>query len=102
ADGSGARVPSAWRKWNADAAIGWTPDDDTVLELAAGTGDGRARYAGRGMDGVQFRRDSASLHFTRRNLGAIDALEASLYRNRAYLDKDNYTLRDPTPDLSTP
>ena len=102
ADGSGARVPSAWRKWNADAAIGWTPDDDTVLELAAGTGDGRARYAGRGMDGAQFRRDSASLHFTRRNLGAIDTLDASLYRNRADHVMDNYTLRDPNPDSAMP
>jgi iron complex outermembrane receptor protein len=102
ADGSGTRVPSAWRKWNADAAVGWTPDDDTVLELAAGTGDGRARYAGRGMDGAQFRRESASLHFTRRNLGAIDALEASLYRNRADHVMDNYTLRDPNPDSAMP
>jgi iron complex outermembrane recepter protein len=101
-DGSGTRVPSAWRKWNADAAVGWTPDDDTVLELGIGSGDGRARYAGRGMDGAQFRRDSASLHFTRRNLGAIDALEASLYRNRADHVMDNYTLRDPDPDGAMP
>ena len=102
ADGSGERVPSAWRKWNTDAAIGWTPDDDTVLELAAGIGDGRARYAGRGMDGAQFRRESASLHFTRRNLGAIDVLDASAYRNRADHVMDNYTLRDPNPDGATP
>ena len=102
ADGRGARVPSAWRKWNTDAAIGWTPDDDTVLELAAGSGDGRARYAGRGMDGAQFKRESASLHFTRRHLGAIDALEASLYRNRADHVMDNYTLRDPNPDGAMP
>lgn len=102
ADGSGARVPSAWRKWNADAAIGWTPDDDTVLELGIGSGDGRARYAGRGMDGAQFRRESASLHFIRRNIGAIDVLEASAYRNRADHVMDNYTLRDPNPDSAMP
>lgn len=102
ADGGGERVPSAWRKWNTDAAIGWTPDDDTVLELAAGVGDGRARYAGRGMDGAQFRRESASLHFTRRNLGAIDVLEASAYRNRADHVMDNYTLRDPNPQGAMP
>ncbi|WP_036135025.1 TonB-dependent copper receptor [Luteimonas mephitis] len=102
ADGSGARVPSAWRKWNADAAVGWTPDDDTVLELAAGSGDGRARYAGRGMDGAQFRRDSASAHVTRRNAGDVDVLEASLYRNRADHVMDNYTLRDPNPNSPMP
>ena len=38
-DGNGRRVPSAWLKWNAEAAIGWTPDADTVLELNAGRGN---------------------------------------------------------------
>jgi iron complex outermembrane receptor protein len=50
-DGDGASVPSAWEKWNADVALGWTPSADTVLELSAGIGDGESRYAGRGMDG---------------------------------------------------
>ncbi|MBM7094089.1 TonB-dependent copper receptor, partial [Streptomyces sp. S12] len=50
-NGDGERVPSSWKKWNADATLGWTPDADTRVELAAGSGDGEARYAGRGMDG---------------------------------------------------
>lgn len=50
ADGNGARVPSAWKKWNTDAALGWTPDADTFAGgLCAGIGNGQARYAGRGM-----------------------------------------------------
>ncbi|KWX82531.1 hypothetical protein AXF24_12030 [Streptococcus pneumoniae] len=27
-DGHGDVVPSKWRKWNGDVAIGWTPDAD--------------------------------------------------------------------------
>ena len=41
-DGDGRRVPSAWKKWNADLALGWTPDADTLLEFNAGIGDGVA------------------------------------------------------------
>jgi iron complex outermembrane receptor protein len=102
-DGNGDVVPSRWRKWNADAAIGWTPDADTVLEISAGTGDAIARYAGRGMDGAAFKRDSYGLRFERGNLpGAWDKLQANLYYNNADHLMDNYTLRTPNPDSSMP
>ncbi len=101
--GDGRRVPSAWDKWNADAAIGWTPDADTVLELSAGTGDAEARYAGRGMDGSRFRRDSLGLRFERKHMGGVlDAVVASLYRNEVDHVMDNYSLRDPDPDSAMP
>ncbi len=102
-DGNGEVVPSRWRKWNADAAIGWTPDPDTVLELNAGTGDALARYAGRGMDGAAFKRSSYGLRFERGNLpGAWDKLQANLYYNDADHVMDNYTLRTPNPHGSMP
>ncbi len=102
-DGNGEVVPSRWRKWNADAAIGWTPDADTVLELNAGTGDALARYAGRGMDGAAFKRSSYGLRFERGNLpGAWDRLQANLYYNEADHVMDNYTLRTPNPNGSMP
>jgi len=102
-DGNGDVVPSRWRKWNADAAIGWTPDADTVLELSAGRGDAIARYAGRGMDGAAFKRDSYGLRFERDNLpGAWDKLQANLYYNNADHLMDNYTLRTPNPASSMP
>lgn len=96
--GDGSRVPSAWDKWNADVALGWTPDDDTVLEVGFGRGDGQARYAGRGMDGSMFERDSRSLRFEKSGFdGVLQRIEANAYRN--YVDHlmDNYTLRDPNP-----
>jgi iron complex outermembrane receptor protein len=102
-DGNGDGVPSRWRKWNADAAIGWTPDADTVLELSAGSGDGLARYAGRGMDGASFKRSSYGLRFEKGNLsGAWDKLLANVYSNSADHVMDNYTLRTPNPDSSMP
>ena len=97
-DGAGDAVPSEWSKWNADVALGWTPDADTVLELTAGAGDGRARYAGRGMVGSQFERRSYGLRFEKRGFdGALEAIEASVFHNRADHVMDNYSLRDPNP-----
>jgi iron complex outermembrane recepter protein len=102
-DGNGDVVPSKWRKWNSDVAVGWTPDADTVLELSAGTGDAIARYAGRGMDGAAFKRTSYAARFEKDNLpGAWDSLKANVYANDADHVMDNYTLRDPNPDSSMP
>ncbi|MBV6754634.1 TonB-dependent copper receptor [Pseudomonas chlororaphis] len=96
-DGNGDRVPSRYDKWNGDVALGWTPDADTLLELTAGKGDGEARYAGRGMDGSQFKRESLGLRFERSNLGEVlDKLEAQVYYNYADHVMDNYSLRQPS------
>jgi len=96
ADGQGRRVPSAWDKWNTDVAVGLTPDAHTLVELSAGTGDGQARYGGRGMDGTQFRRDSLGLRFEKEHLTPwLSKLEAQLYRNQADHVMDNFTLRTP-------
>ena len=96
-DGHGDRVPSRWDKWNGDVALGWTPDADTLLELTAGKGDGESRYAGRGMDGSQFKRESLGLRFEKSNLGGVlDKLEAQAYYNYADHVMDNYSLRRPS------
>lgn len=102
-DGNGNTVPSQWDKWNADAALGWTPDDHTRVELTAGTGDGYARYAGRGMDGAHFRRETFGLSFDKRHLGdVLERIEARVYYNEADHVMDNYTLRQPDPTSSMP
>ncbi|WMJ70315.1 TonB-dependent copper receptor [Stenotrophomonas sp. 24(2023)] len=102
-DGHGEVVPSKWRKWNGDVAIGWTPDADTLLEVSAGAGDAIARYAGRGMDGAAFERTSYAARFEKRNLpGAWETLQANVYDNEADHVMDNYTLRTPKPASSMP
>ncbi|MDR8732239.1 TonB-dependent copper receptor [Burkholderia pseudomultivorans] len=102
-DGNGNVVPSQWDKWNADAALGWTPDDHTRVELTAGTGDGYAKYAGRGMDGAHFRRETFGLSFDKRHIGdMLDRVEARVYYNEADHVMDNYTLRQPDPASSMP
>ncbi|MEN1939695.1 TonB-dependent copper receptor [Luteimonas sp. MJ246] len=102
-DGNGDRVGSAWKKWNADLALGWTPDEDTLLELGIGIGDGQARYATRGMDGSRFDRSNYSLRFEKDNMqGAMQAFEASVFHNVADHVMDNYSLRDPNPNGAMP
>lgn len=97
-DGDGNFVPSRWEKWNADLALGLTPDADTLLELMAGTGDGKARYAGRGMDGARFKRESVGLRLQKDNISqTLKRLEAQIAYNRADHVMDNYSLRSFAP-----
>ncbi|CAM5322083.1 TonB-dependent receptor OS=Stutzerimonas stutzeri OX=316 GN=UIB01_05970 PE=3 SV=1 [Stutzerimonas stutzeri] len=98
-------MPSRYDKWNTDVALGWTPDADTLVELTAGRGDGYARYAGRGMDGSQFQRESLGLRFKRpTSARRSDGLEAQVYYNYADHIMDNYSLRDfvPTSMMKVP
>lgn len=94
--GNGERVPSKWQKWNGDMALGWTPDKETLFELTAGKGDGEARYAGRGMDGSQFKRESVGARVEKSHIGDVfDKFEANIYSNYADHIMDNFSLRSP-------
>ena len=96
-DGNNDIVASRYDKWNGDVALGWTPDADTLIELTAGKGDGEARYAGRGMDGSKFLRESLGLRFEKSNISdVLEKLEAQVYYNYADHVMDNYTLRTPS------
>lgn len=97
-DGDGDSVPSRWEKWNTDMVVGWTPDEDTLVELSGGRGDGQSRYAGRGMDGTQFLRESLNLRIEKHNISDVfSGLEGQLYYNYADHVMDNFTLRSPNP-----
>ncbi|HLD64733.1 MAG TPA: TonB-dependent copper receptor [Pseudomonas sp.] len=96
-DGNGDTLPSRWAKWNTDLLLGWTPDADTLVELSGGRGDGEARYAGRGMDGSQFLRESLGLRFEKTHIGEVfTGLEGQLYYNHADHVMDNFSLRTPS------
>lgn len=104
-DGNGDAVPSDWERWNADLAFGWTPDEDTWIELTAGKADGEAVYAGRSMDGSQFARESLGLRVEKKNVtDVIKKIEAQV--NYSFNDHvmDNFSLREfnPADGMSMP
>ncbi len=102
-DGDGNRVHSRYRRWNVDTTLGWTPTDDTRVELTAGRGNGQAAYAFSGMDGAQFLRESMALHVVSKHLSPIfSKLDARVYSNYADHVMDNYTLRQPDPNSMMP
>ena len=97
-DGEGDVVPSDWMRWNADLALGWTPSEDTWFELTAGKADGEAVYAGRGMDGSKFARESLGLRFEKKNVtDVIKKVEAQVNYNFNDHVMDNFSLRDFNP-----
>ncbi|AUM00197.1 TonB-dependent copper receptor [Rhodocyclaceae bacterium] len=96
-DGDGNRVHSAYKRWSGTVALGWTPDDETALELTYARSDGEAAYADRTMDGSVFDRENVGLRLAKRKLSpVVEKLEALVYRN--YIDHvmDNFSLRDGT------
>lgn len=93
-DGDGNTVPSDWERWNADVALGWTPDADTWVELTGGKADGEAVYAGRTMDGSKFARESLGLRVEKQNVtDVIKKIEAQVNYNFNDHVMDNYSLR---------
>lgn len=104
-DGNGLTVPSSWERWNADLALGWTPNENTWFELTGGKADGEADYAGRSMDGSQFARESLGLRFEKKNVTeVIKKIEGQV--NYSFNDHvmDNFSLRpfQPTMMMSMP
>lgn len=102
-DGNGTTVPSDWERWNADVALGWTPDENTWLELTGGRGDAEVVYAGRMMDGSAFDRESLGLRVEKKNItDVIKKIEAQV--NYSFNDHvmDNYSLRaKPMMEMAT-
>lgn len=91
-----------WR-WNMDAAVGWTPDTSTRLEVATSFSDGRAAYADRGVDGSKFRRAGVGVTFEKRRVGArLSRIDASSSYNNVDHAMDNYTLRAPASATTMP
>ncbi|MFV5312212.1 TonB-dependent copper receptor [Acinetobacter schindleri] len=102
-DGNGNTVPSDWERWNADLALGWTPDENTWVELTGGKADGEAVYAGRMMDGSKFARESLGLRVEKRNISdVIQKVEGQINYNYNDHVMDNYSLRDFKPTRMMP
>jgi iron complex outermembrane recepter protein len=110
ADGDGQRVHSRYTRWSADAAVAWTPDERTRVELTGATSDGEAAYADRAMDGTKFRRTHAGLRARRDGLSPlVESVELRAFYNYVDHVMDNYSLRAfqptammPNPSVSNP
>ena len=99
-DGDARAIFSAYERWSTRFALGWTPDDDTSVELTGIVSDGEAAYADRLMDGAQFARENLGLRLRRAKISPlVDAIEAGLFVNYVDHVMDNFSLRTvaPTP-----
>jgi iron complex outermembrane recepter protein len=102
-DGAGQDVPSRYRRWNANLALGWTPTARTLVELSGARSDGEAAYADRGMDGSKFARDAVTLRVRQQELTErVSEVEAHLSWGHVDHVMDNYSLRDFQPNMMMP
>ncbi|MCC7126215.1 MAG: TonB-dependent copper receptor [Acidobacteria bacterium] len=102
-DGDGNAVHSSYMRWNADTAVGWTPDDTTRLEVGAQMSDGHAAYADRGVDGAKFRRNGVGVTFEERRPGArLSRIDVTGSYNYVDHVMDNYSLRDKASAMTMP
>ena len=102
-DGKGTSVHARYTRWSANAAFGWTPSEDTRLELSGIRSNGEAAYADRTMDGAKFLRENLGFKGEWRRLTErIEKVEFQAYRNYVDHVMDNYTLRTFTPTMMMP
>jgi iron complex outermembrane receptor protein len=102
-DGKGNAVHGEYTRWHGNAAIGFTPDDATTIELSASLSDGEAAYADRAMDGTMFERESYALELERTGISET-VRRVSGQVAWSYVDHvmDNYTLRPFVPSMMMP
>ncbi len=102
-DGQGTTLHARYTRWSANAALGWTPSEDTRLEVAGTRSNGEAAYADRTMDGAKFLRENGGFRGEWRRLtDRIEKVEVQAYRNYVDHVMDNYSLRTFTPTLMSP
>ncbi len=92
-DGRGDEVRSFYERRNISSQLGYTPDNDTLLELSVERSEAEAAYSDRMMDGPVFNRESSALRFEKDFSGLLNRIEIQLFDN--YIDHvmDNYSLR---------
>lgn len=97
-DGNGNYVHSAYLRNSTTGIIGFTPDENTLLEFSFDTSSGKADYADRTVDGTQFDRDSYNVRFEKRNISnVLKNIKINFSHNKIDHIMDNYTLRPLKP-----
>ncbi|MDR0665202.1 MAG: TonB-dependent copper receptor [Helicobacteraceae bacterium] len=93
-DGDGEKVHSKYERESVSAALGWTPDRNTLLEVSGIRSEAVAAYADRGMDGGAFDRENYAIKFDKSEIGkTLYEIKAQAYHN--YIDHimDNFSMR---------
>ena len=99
-DGTGTSIHSHYTRWSANAAMGWTPSNDTRIEFTGARSNGEAAYADRSVDGSKFLRENLGLKGEFHRLSnLVEKVEFQLYRNYADHIMDNYKLRTFVPSM---
>lgn len=95
-DGSGNRVHSQYDRNIGNIALGWTPDERTLLELSGALSRGEAAYAGMSMDATQLDYENLGLRFRKTDISPlVSKVEARLAYNYADHVMDDFRLRVP-------
>ncbi|WP_394204043.1 TonB-dependent copper receptor [Shewanella waksmanii] len=81
-DGDGNTIQSSYDRNNYNFALGWTPDDDTVVELAYGRSSGEAEYADRANKAREISNENLTL-LTQIDLQYdwLNSIELQIYSN---------------------
>jgi len=95
-DGDGARMHSQYERASVSAALGWTPDSQTLVEFSGTLSEGEAAYGHSMMDATQLDRESLALRVERTELSTrLTRLEAQVAYNHADHVMDDFRLRVP-------
>ena len=95
-DGGGNEVRSAYEDNTGALLLGYTPNEDTRIELSAERQQLRdVLFAGAGMDSPKSDNDTYRLKFETADLGVLASLRGELYRSEVDHVMDNYSLREP-------
>ena len=95
-DGGGNEVRSAYEDTTGALLFGYTPSNDTRVEVSAERQQLRdVLFAGAGMDSPKSDNDTFRLKFESVDLGMLSTLRGEIYRSEVDHVMDNYTLREP-------
>ncbi|WP_019644336.1 TonB-dependent copper receptor [Novispirillum itersonii] len=93
-DGSDQRVHSQYERTSGTALLGFTPNEDTTVELGIDVSEAEAAYADRMMDGTVFDRRDLKLDLIRRNVApGVVQLKGQAYYNYVDHVMDRFSLR---------
>lgn len=93
-DGQDIEIHSAYKKWNTDLELAYTPSDDKIISISVGRSDGEVAYADRSMDGSLFDRTHGAVKFDWALQGNIlKSIEGQVFYNYVDHIMDNYSLR---------